>query len=101
MSQQSPAGWFRDPLGRYEHRYWDGARWTEHVGSAGQQTIDAPVVVAPPTAVPQQTTIMPAAAAATVSPVNRKVQKQLRKLGINESASAGGGTLFTERVLVI
>jgi len=27
------AGWYPDPAGRHEHRYWDGARWTEHVAS--------------------------------------------------------------------
>src|SRR4051812_4193806 len=28
-------GWYPDPLGRFEHRYWDGARWTEHVSRHG------------------------------------------------------------------
>lgn len=26
------AGWHPDPLGRFDSRYWDGARWTQHVG---------------------------------------------------------------------
>ncbi len=34
----TPAGWIADPLGEYEHRYWDGSRWTEHVSTAGEQT---------------------------------------------------------------
>src|SRR3954463_1386884 len=25
------ANWYPDPSGQYESRYWDGARWTEHV----------------------------------------------------------------------
>jgi Protein of unknown function (DUF2510) len=25
-----PAGWYTDPAGRYELRYWDGSAWTEH-----------------------------------------------------------------------
>jgi hypothetical protein len=25
---------------RFEHRYWDGVRWTEHVSSAGSQSVD-------------------------------------------------------------
>ncbi|WP_217702971.1 DUF2510 domain-containing protein [Microbacterium tenebrionis] len=33
MSQESPAGWFPDPYGRYEHRYWDALQWTQHVGA--------------------------------------------------------------------
>ena len=38
-----PAGWYADPAGRYELRYWDGTTWTEHVSRAGQQYTDAPV----------------------------------------------------------
>jgi hypothetical protein len=37
---QSPAGWFPDPTGRHEHRYWDGAQWTEHVSDSGQSGVD-------------------------------------------------------------
>lgn len=35
-----PAQWAADPTGRYELRYWDGTRWTEHVSRAGQQYTD-------------------------------------------------------------
>jgi len=35
-----PAGWAPDPYGRHEMRYWDGAKWTEEVYSAGSRTID-------------------------------------------------------------
>jgi hypothetical protein len=38
----SPPGWFPDPSGRHERRYWDGARWTEHVAD-GQTTATDPV----------------------------------------------------------
>ncbi len=38
-----PPGWYADPSGRYELRYWDGAQWTEHVSRAGQQYTDPPV----------------------------------------------------------
>lgn len=38
-----PAGWYADPSGRYELRYWDGNQWTEHVARGGQQFTDAPV----------------------------------------------------------
>ena len=31
----TPAGWHRDPTGRHESRYWDGAAWTDHVADAG------------------------------------------------------------------
>ena len=35
-------GWYDDPAGQYDHRYWDGAAWTEHVSRAGQAST-APV----------------------------------------------------------
>ncbi len=38
-----PAGWYADPSGRYEQRYWDGGTWTEHVARGGAQFTDPPV----------------------------------------------------------
>lgn len=38
-----PAGWYADPAGRYELRYWDGTQWTEHVARGGAQYTDPPV----------------------------------------------------------
>lgn len=37
-----PAAWLADPLGRHEARWWDGAKWTEHVADGGQAGIDPP-----------------------------------------------------------
>jgi hypothetical protein len=34
------AGWYADPSTRFEHRYWDGVSWTEHVATAGQTATD-------------------------------------------------------------
>jgi Protein of unknown function (DUF2510) len=39
----TPAGWYPDPSGRFEMRYWDGTAWTEHVSRQGQQFTDPPV----------------------------------------------------------
>jgi hypothetical protein len=35
------AGWQADPTGRFEHRYWDGSQWTDHVSNAGVASTDA------------------------------------------------------------
>jgi hypothetical protein len=35
-----PPGWFPDPAGRFDHRWWDGARWTETVSHDGSTTND-------------------------------------------------------------
>jgi hypothetical protein len=37
------AGWYKDPSTRYEQRYWDGQKWTEHVHTGGVQSTDPPV----------------------------------------------------------
>lgn len=42
----SPAGWFPDPLGRYEHRYFNGTVWTADVANGGNRLVD-PLGTAP------------------------------------------------------
>lgn len=37
-----PADWYKDPAGRYEYRYWDGTKWTEHVSRGGVKFTDPP-----------------------------------------------------------
>ncbi|MBH0099342.1 DUF2510 domain-containing protein [Salinibacterium sp. NSLL150] len=99
MSQQATPGWFPDPFGRYIHRWWDGVLWTEHVGSAEGQSIDAPVISAPALTAPK-----PAVAVAPMelsAQANKAVQNQIRKHGIETGENGGGGSLFTEQVLVI
>jgi hypothetical protein len=34
--------WAGDPSGRHQQRYWDGARWTEHVSDGGVTSVDPP-----------------------------------------------------------
>lgn len=36
----SPAGWFPDPLGRYEYRYFNGDVWTADVSIGGNRLVD-------------------------------------------------------------
>ena len=47
-SDLRPAGWYPDPSGKHQHRWWDGARWTEQVGDAGAAGVDPPLPPAPP-----------------------------------------------------
>ncbi|WP_353816433.1 phospholipid scramblase-related protein [Agromyces sp. SYSU T00266] len=101
MSDQAPAGWFPDPFGRHEHRYWDGANWTEHVGSQGRQHVDAPVVAPPAPTVTQTARVAPVQVASRPPVATKKVRRQLQKLGVGDPARSGGGTLFTEHVLVV
>jgi len=34
------AGWYSDPTGRFEQRYWDGSAWTGYAARGGAQTQD-------------------------------------------------------------
>ena len=34
-----PAGWYPDPGGDHENRYWDGHGWTAHVLNGGQSSV--------------------------------------------------------------
>lgn len=43
LARLTPAagkGWWDDPTGRFEHRWFDGRHWTQHVGRAGAQYED-------------------------------------------------------------
>src|SRR5690348_14045595 len=41
----APAGWYRDPTGRHELRYFSG-QWTQHVSTRGVTSID-PLTASP------------------------------------------------------
>ncbi|GAB2488208.1 phospholipid scramblase-related protein [Jatrophihabitans fulvus] len=84
---QTPPGWYADPSGKHEQRYFDGTQWTEHVHSHGRQSIDPPGV---PGHVP------------TVQRDPNKVRGDVQRAGYaGEAGWQGGGSLFTEPVLVI
>src|SRR3954452_1544389 len=83
----APAGWFADPLGRHEMRYYDGTQWTEHVSSHGRTSIDPPV---------GQGHIP------TVQRAPERVQGDVARAGqAGVAAFQGGGSIFTEPVLVV
>jgi hypothetical protein len=35
-----PPGWYPDPTGRQDHRWWDGATWTDHASKSGVALLD-------------------------------------------------------------
>jgi hypothetical protein len=45
------AGWYTDPMGRYEHRYFNGTVWTADVSAGGQRFVD-PLGITPTPAGP-------------------------------------------------
>ncbi|MFD3496770.1 phospholipid scramblase-related protein [Streptomyces sp. NPDC058676] len=83
MTTQSntPAGWYPDPHGAAQTlRYWDGAQWTDHTN---QQAAAAPQVP-PQSAGPDQ-----------------RVQRQVQQQAGVAAGGPGGGSLFSEPVLVV
>ena len=91
-----PANWYPDPMGRHEYRYWNGTVWTEHVSNQGVQTTD-PV---------QGSRLDRFDDLLTIGNEGARVAEQVsgtgwRGAGIEQTAFGGGGTLFTEPVLVV
>jgi len=90
----NPAAWHPDPTDRHQLRYWDGQEWTEHVSDHGVPSIDADL-----TKKSKLDTIDDA-----LSFGNRldpaKIQQQVGDISAANIGS-GGGTLFTESILVV
>lgn len=110
MSPLPPAGWHIDPFQRFQHRYWDGDRWTEHVSTNGQQRVDPPVGAIPPAQIPSTPATRPAAPAVqqtwpmTDVPTDskaKKIQKQVQKVGLADTTGFPDQAILSEPVLVI
>jgi hypothetical protein len=107
MTQTVSPGWYPDPSGQPGVRWWDGTQWTSHTQPAspamGQQASQAPGQSAPaaPTHVgwgtPQGYQPPPVQTNYTPDRIQRQVREQA---GVNVPVQ-GGGTLFTEPVLVV
>jgi uncharacterized protein YxjI len=80
------ANWYPDPWGRHEHRYYDGAGWTEHVADHGRPGVDAPGGQGHIPTVDRRT---------------EKVRRDVTRAGVTAGQRAGGGTVFTEPILVV
>jgi hypothetical protein len=46
VTTTAPPGWYPDPFGRHDHRWWEGTHWTSHVASDGFAS-EEPETVAP------------------------------------------------------
>jgi hypothetical protein len=77
----TPAGWYPDPHGAPQTlRYWDGVQWTDNTDQGGQAVGQVPQQSAGPDA---------------------RVQRQVQQQAGVAPSGPGGGTLFTEPVLVV
>ena len=109
MSDQHPAAWHPDPTGRHEHRYWDGTEWTDHISNGGVAGTD-PLHGAGPVAGESRLDRLDSAVAvgneADQDQIRRQVRggegvSKYRSAHLDEAAFVGGGSLFTEPILVV
>lgn len=99
---ENPARWIADPSSRHQLRYWDGTKWTEHVSDNGVQSVD-------PMEGGQQRGLDRLDSALTVGNEGdaAKIHTQLhgdsryRSANVGDAAFVGGGTVFTEPILVV
>ncbi|MFF8989399.1 phospholipid scramblase-related protein [Streptomyces sp. NPDC014983] len=103
MTTQSntPPGWYPDPHGAPQTlRYWDGSQWTEHTNNQAQQGQQTPGAQQ---GMPQQQAQQ--AAGQQQFPQQQasdaRVQRQVQQQAGVVAGGPGGGTLFTEPVLVV
>ena len=96
---ENPASWHPDPMGRHQLRYWDGNAWTDHVSDNGVQTTD-PLQ-------PRGFDRVDSALTVGNEGDPAKIQRQLhgespyRSANVGDAAFVGGGTIFTEPILVV
>ncbi len=96
----APANWHPDPMGRHQLRYWDGTNWTEHVSDNGIQGTD-------PVQASSRLDAIDTALTVGNEGDPSKIHDQLhgdgkyRSAKVGEAAFEGGGTLFTEPILVV
>jgi uncharacterized protein YxjI len=86
MTNPAP-GWYADPFGRHEARYYNGSDWTEHVSSHGRPGMDPP----------GRGSHVP-----TVQRAPEQVRHDVQRAGQAGVATyQGGGTVFNEPILVV
>ncbi|MDO8389134.1 MAG: phospholipid scramblase-related protein [Actinomycetota bacterium] len=95
----TPANWYPDSTGRHQLRYWNGTAWTDDVSDNGVQGKD-PIQ-------PKGFDRVDSALTVGNEGDQAKIQQQLysqekyRGAGVQGAAFQGGGTLFTEPILVV
>lgn len=86
------AGWYRDPSGQGDARYWDGQQWTDSV-SVGGQTGSAPMD-------PARLTVPPAPGTEYTSPAPRPAGGQNVTVQSSGGGPSAGAVLAGIAVLV-
>ncbi len=94
----APAKWYPDPMNRHELRYWDGSVWTEHVSNNGITGVD-PLRPKGFDRIEKALTVGNEGDATRIAA--QVSGTGMRGAGIQSAAFEGGGSLFTEPILVV
>ncbi|QIZ35600.1 phospholipid scramblase-related protein [Saccharopolyspora sp. ASAGF58] len=102
MSAPPPPGWYPDQTDQRYVRWWDGRQWTQHVQPAQQPAQQHPqqYVQQHPAAQQNDASAIELAMGGTGDAASIQHQVQQRA-AVGGEVAGGGGTLFTEPVLVI
>src|SRR5687767_8710389 len=95
----SAAAWHADPTGRHQLRYWDGSNWTEHISDDGAQGVDP----LQPRGLDRVESALTIGNEGDPGKIHEQLydEKKHRSAQIGGVAFSGGGTLFTEPILVV
>ncbi len=99
---ETPANWYPDPNERAELRYWDGTAWTEHVSTGGVQSTDPVSPGAKPKGLDRLDSALTVGDEGRADKIHEQLTDQgYRGAGLTGKVEGGGGTIFTEPVLVV
>lgn len=96
----SPANWYPDPLGRHQYRWYDGTNWTDTVSDNGVQSAD-PMNAKPP-ALDRLDSALTVGNEGDPAKIAQQISGDGRRgANVQQVAFQGGGSIFTEPVLVV
>jgi len=95
----TPANWYPYPMGRNQLRYWDGNAWTEHVTTNGVQGVDP----LQPKGLDRVDSALTIGNEGDPAKIQQQLysQEKYRGAQVGQVAFHGGGTIFTEPILVV
>ena len=85
----APAGWYQDPTGQGDGRYWNGASWTESVDRGGV-TVNVAID-------PSQAQVPPVAGTEVMIPAQPPQQRRRLLLAVRQSARSLAGYSSSSR----